>query len=67
MLQLPDRLEAVAALKEDCITDRCNISTMFWNMIIGRSSAGSKPGLHFRSFWAAWRTKSRIRTIHMIR
>ena len=34
------RLKAEEALKENCRIDRCNISTTFWNRIIGRSSAG---------------------------
>ena len=32
------RLKAEEALKENCRIDRCNISTTFWNRIIGRSS-----------------------------
>jgi len=33
---------------------------MFWNRIIGRFKRRVRASQHFRSFWGAWRTKSRL-------
>jgi hypothetical protein len=50
------RLKAEEALKENCRHDRCNISTTFWNRIIGGIKRRIRASQHFRSFWGAWRT-----------
>jgi IS6 family transposase len=34
--------------------------TMYWNRIIGRFPRRVRASEHFRSFWGAWRTKSRL-------
>ena len=47
--------------------DRCNISTMCWNKIIGPIKRRVHASQHFRSFWGAWRTIAGYEAIHMIR
>ena len=47
--------------------DRCNISTTFWNRIIGRSNAAYAQASIFGHSQGAWRTIAGYEAIHMIR
>ena len=42
--------------------DRCNISTMFWNRIIGRSSAGVRASQYFSIFLGSLAYDRRLRS-----